>query len=292
MEPPTDNLQESDLNSAENCSQSESESADEIQEDESLPAAGDATNWLWLLTGPLVLPIAILPVIYWMNASHVGFRWFLAGAVVWCVGVGLKVVCAGATYFFMKSCVEPIPVRPGRRLLIGSFYLGVLTGIFEVGTTYAAARIWTSWAQGPERAVAIGLGAGSWEAFLMAGVPMAWASLIALLSPAHRMGILSGLCSQRTATIAPWLIIPVERVLATLGHISFRMLPLYAIATGQIIYFWYGFLLATGFDAFAGWFQLSGREGRVSHWWTTLAYATFALASIVIINWCYRHWPS
>jgi hypothetical protein len=228
-------------------------------------------------------------VVYWAIRSRTPFRWFVAGAAVWSVGVGLKVVCAAVTYGPLEA-IWASPTRSLGYLLLGALYSGVLTGVFEDGTTLAAGHAWRSWAREPKRAAAIGLGAGSWEAFLLAGVPMALATLGALLSPADRPSILSALSESRVAAALPWLIMPLERMTATIGHTATRMLALYAVASGRLRYFGYAFLLSVAVDGFAEWF-LSGSGGEASYWWAMLGYMPPTIISIPLIIWCYRHWP-
>ena len=255
---------------------------------QTVAVAGNADP-LWLLTGPLILLVALAPVVYWAIRSRTLFRWFVAGAAVWTVGVGLKGVCANVTYGLLDDTIWALVPRGLTYLLLGALYSGLLTGVFEDGTTFAAGRIWRSWAREPNRAAAVGLGAGSWEAFLPAGM-MTLATLVALLSPADRPDTLCDLSASRVAATLPWLIMPLERIVATIGHTAARMLALYAVASGRLRYLGYAFLLSIAVDGFADWFSATS-GGQLSDWWAMLGYMPPTIISIPLIIWCYRHWP-
>ena len=99
--------------------------------------------------------VALVAVFAWWFYSRVQWRWFWAGAGIWTVGVALKFAVALPLnpFFFGKS-----GRAAGLKLVIGSVYCGLMTGIFEIGITLAAAFIWRRLARGPARALPLVLG--------------------------------------------------------------------------------------------------------------------------------------
>ena len=67
---------------------------------------------------------------------------------------------------------------------------------------------------------------------------------------------------------------------------------LLSVARRQWALFWYGFLLLSAIDSVATVFYLTGQITKMSPWTMEALLAPFALASIPIIIWCIRHWPS
>ena len=112
-----------------------------------------------IVSGSLMMIIAVATVVWWKVRWRVPWRWFWAGAAIWTVGVALK--------FAVAKELNPIIIGngmpPKAGLGVGVFYCGVMTGVFEIGITLAAALIWRL-AASPARAVAVGLGAGAFEA--------------------------------------------------------------------------------------------------------------------------------
>jgi hypothetical protein len=126
-----------------------------------------------------------------------------------------------------------------------------------------------------QRAVAVGVGAGAFEATLLAIVAMAAA-------------IMAG------AGTASWLgaLVPVvERLIAILCHVASRVLALMAVASRRWVLFFYGFLLLSGIDAVAMYLHLSGKVSTISFWTAEAIIAPFAFISIPITCWCINHWP-
>jgi hypothetical protein len=100
---------------------------------------------LQILSGVLMMLVALGSAIWWLRRSRVQLRWFWAGAAIWTVGVALK--------FAVASVLNPIfigtggPPRAG--FVAGIVYCGLMTGIFEIGVTLGAALIWRRWRQSP-----------------------------------------------------------------------------------------------------------------------------------------------
>lgn len=246
--------------------------------------------WPSVLPGPGMMLVAVAAAVYWKRRSGARWRWLWVGAAVWTVGVALKVACAnllnGPVLSGLKSALPHAAY-----VATGSVYIGLLTGVFEIGVTLAAALIWRRMAADANRAVAVGVGAGAFEALLLGvAVLVSVGSALSGVEGSHRAA--ASLVGTSLGTPLVWLVAPVERVLAILCHTSSRALVLLAVARRRWSLFWWGFLLMTGLDAVAGWVHISGQMGRISPWWIELALAPFAVVSILIIAWCIRKWPA
>jgi hypothetical protein len=219
--------------------------------------------------------VATASVWFWRRRTGVPWRWFWVGALIWTVAVAVKFGIAIPLNRPLLTVLESSLPYFGY-LTVGAIYGGILTGITEVLFTFIAGLIWPRMADTAQRAVAIGVGAGAFEAGVLA-VAAAAATLAAGVGTAAWLGVL----------------VPViERMIAILCHVASRALALMAVATHRCELFWYGFLLLSGVDAVAMYLHLSGQLNTMSFWTVEAMIAPFALVSIPITRWCIRHWPS
>ncbi len=232
--------------------------------------------------------VGLVCALAWWARSRVQMRWFWVGAAIWAVGVALKFAWALPLNGPILGTLSRL-LPHGAYVAAGSVYIGLLTGVFEIGVTLAAGLLWRRMARDAARGIAVGVGAGAFEAVLL-GAAMLVTQAVALL------GVGGGpATSPETAGIAPLtacLIGPTERLIAILCHTSSRALTLLGVATRRWSLFAWGFLLMTMLDGVAGWVYLSGNLGRFSMWWIELAIAPAAVASVPIILWCRRRWPA
>jgi len=242
-----------------------------------------------LLSGPLMVAVALAFAIGWKVRARAQWRWFWVGAAIWAVGVGLKFAWAIPLNKPIVNAIKSV-LPESAYLAVASVYVGALTGVFEIGVTLIAARIWRSMAREPNRAVAVGVGAGSIEALLLGLVGFA-SILISLLEYPGAGTVRAAAAFSVGGTPLVFLAGPLERIIAILCHTSSRALVLIGVAQRRWAPFWYGFLIMTGIDAIAGWTHLSGFLGTQSVWWVEVAIAPFAVVSIPIIVWCLRRWP-
>ncbi len=247
---------------------------------------GSEPGVLMLLSGLLMVFVGAAPALYWSLWSRTPWRWLWAGAGIWTVGVALKFVIAAIFYDPALAAMQRTLPAWGY-LAVGALYGGALTGVFEDGVTLAAGLLWRGLARESKRAVAVGLGAGGIEALLL-GLAVCWGGCYCL----------SGLATEADLDaagvgrgVAWWLAAPAERVVAIVCHTSSRMLVLLSVVTRRWRFFWYGFLLSIGVDGLAEFLDLSGRLDRMSAWGVEVPFLPFAVASVLIIAWCARHWP-
>jgi hypothetical protein len=245
--------------------------------------------WILLASGGGMIVVALASVGLWKTWSKAQWRWFWVGAAVWTVGVALKFAAAiplnGPILGALKGGLPHAAY-----LAAGSVYIGLLTGVFEIGVTLAAALIWRRMALDAGRAVAVGVGAGAFEALLV-GLVTAGSAVAVVLNMRGSGNILAALGSSAAITPLVWLAGPAERIIAILCHTSSRALVLMSVATRRWTLFAWAFLLMTGLDAIAGYVHLSGGLGRMSAWWIELVLAPFAVVSVPIVLWCVRRWP-
>lgn len=241
------------------------------------------------IAGILILIISIGAIIWWKRRYHDSLKWIWIGGGVWAVGVILKFVFAILLNNPILMAINNVLNHTGY-LVIGSLYIGSLTGIFEIGITLLLAILIKSTHRTPSRAIGIGIGAGCVEAILI-GLSQ-FGNVIYVLSGAPGSGDVVGSLAQ-TMVINPvfFLLAPVERTLTILCHTSSRVLTFYAAARKKYLFFWAGFLLMTGLDAIAGYVHLAGLLNQITMWWIELALLPFAVISIPIIIWCLKHWP-
>lgn len=245
--------------------------------------------WVFLAPGAGMIVVAVASVILWRRLSYARWRWFAVGAGVWFVAVAIKIVWSVSLDRAVIGALEAhVPARAYH--VLGGLYVGVQSSICEIGLTLAAALIWRQMTRAPGRGIAVGVGAGAFEALLL-GVT-AVAGIIAVVH-SHVGGEKALEQLERLARVTPllWLVAPVERILAILCHTSSRALVLLAVAKKRPLLFWWGFLLFAGLDAVAGYAHVAEHVGKISTWWIELAILPFALVSIPIICWCTRKWP-
>jgi hypothetical protein len=234
--------------------------------------------------------VAVVAVVFWRRKSHAAFRWFWIGAGLWTVAVAVKV---GVALLSNKAVIGLLKAHLSDSLLLacGGLFAGIESSLCEIGLTLLAVLIWRQLGKEAGRAIAVGVGAGAFEAFLVGvGVLVPVIIVLAGLPAAEKLSDQLGMA----AAIAPlsWLAGPVERVIAILVHASSRALVLLGVAHHRVGMILAGFAIFTAVDAVAGAAHISGKLGTFSVWWIELAILPLALVSIPILQWCYRRWGS
>jgi uncharacterized membrane protein YhfC len=248
--------------------------------------------YLMLVSAIGMIAVGGVAVGIWRFSSRVPWRWFWVGAAVWTAGVALKFACA---ILLNKPILGALKtsLSSGAYLALGSVYIGILTGVFEIGVTLIAGLIWRGMARNAARGLAVGIGAGAFEAVLV-GVAVLLSAIGCLVTTGPTQDqILAATTSATSVTPLFWLAGPIERVIALACHVASRALVLVGIARGKWGWpFTIAFLLMSAIDAVAGYFYLARLVGRISTWWMELAITPAALASIPLLLWSIRHWPA
>lgn len=238
-------------------------------------------------TGMIVVGGAAVGI--WRFSSRVPWRWFWIGAAVWTVGVALKFAWA---ILLNKPILGALKtgLSHGLYLALGSVYIGILTGVFEIGVTLIAGLIWRGIARTSARGVAVGVGSGAIEAVLLGIAALVGAIVCLLTTGATQDQVLAATTSAASTTPLFWLAGPVERVIAVVCHVASRALVLVGIARGRWGWpFTIAFLLMSAIDAVAGYCYLAGLVGQISTWWIELVITPAAWASIPLLLWSIRH---
>lgn len=250
----------------------------------------DVTLWLTALAGLAMVLIAAGASIGWKVISYAQWRWFWIGAGLWAVAVAIKVALALAinepiTSWFKQNLSYPAFIAAT------GFYLGVLSSACEIGLTILAVAVWRQLGRDAGRAIAIGVGAGAFEAFLLGvGAVVAVAITASGLSGAEEIRERLAESSARVELF--WLIGPLERALALLIHAATRALVLLGLAHKRPWLIWAGFSIFVLVDGIAGAAAVySKRHTDFSPWWIELTIAPLSLLSVFILRWCYRQWP-
>lgn len=197
------------------------------------------------------------------------------GAAVWTVAVLAKFAIAiPLNKPILEGLKDSLP--QWAYLTVGTIYGGTMTGITEIVFTLFAALIWRRMTTTAACGVANGVGAGAFEAALIA---------ITVAVTAVTKGVDY---SAWPVALAP----AVDRLLAILCHTASRALVLLAVAKRRWVLFGYGFLLLSLLDAIAAILHLTGQVGTMSPWMTEALLAPVGLVSIPITAWCIRHWPA
>jgi uncharacterized membrane protein YhfC len=254
----------------------------------------EAESWqvvFVLVPGIGMVIVGVGAVLLWRRWSRAKWRWFWIGAAVWTVGVFLKFAWAIPLNKLLLEALEA-KVSHEVYLALGSIYIGLLTGVFEIGITLIAALVWKKVTQDATRGVAVGVGAGAFEAVVLGAATVVGVVAALAMGGQIRDQMLAAVAPAAKTTPLLWFVAPVERVIAILCHTSSRALVLLGVARGR--WFWPflgGFLIMTAIDAVAGYAHLAGLMGEVSVWWIELSLTPAALLSVPILIWCTRNWP-
>jgi len=241
-----------------------------------------------VVSGFGMMAVAILAFLLGRRVSRVQVRWFWVGVGLWTIAVALKIVCAVLTNALVLNSLKglPHPVYVG----LGALHVGVQSSIFEMGFTLLAVLIWHQLGRDAGRAIAIGVGAGAFEAFLLGvGAAVSGLALMVVQGPDVEKALEA---LEQIASVTPllWLIGSVERIIAILCHASSRALILLGVTKKRYMLVFWGFLIFTLLDGIAGGVHVAELIGKISMWWIELAILPFALVSVPILIWCWKRW--
>ena len=177
--------------------------------------------------------------------KRLGTGWtpLLLGALTWVVAVALK---------FAWAMPLNSPIYLGLYGIFGKaatpwafyVYIGLLTGVFECGVIYLAARFVPVLKRyGADRSLAFGYGFGAVEALLL-GLAVLTPVLLAVLAP----GVLPEAARNNLGPMA-WPVVAaptLERIATIFVHAFTTWLVFFAVASGRIRYFLGGIRLQIG----------------------------------------------
>jgi uncharacterized membrane protein YhfC len=241
-----------------------------------------------LVSALCMMVIAAAAVMAARRLYHPAYRWFWVGAALWTIAVVPKLILGGlVTVPALKTLNSVLPFNV--YVIVAGLCMGLFSAIFEIGVTIAAGLICRHRLGPFPRAIAIGAGAGAFEALLLG-----------LLSMAGVLAAMSGVEGteevathlERLAASTPlfWLIAPSERITAILSHTASRALVLIGLAQRRWWMVAAGFAIFTALDGMAGFLQVKDAMSRWSLWLVELSLTPAALVSLVVLVWLHgRH---
>jgi uncharacterized membrane protein YhfC len=230
-------------------------------------------------TGPLMIAVALVPVLFFWRRWRAGWRIWFGGAALWFISVALKLIVAALANPPMHRWIKAALAHSWANLLYWC-YIGSLTGIFECGIFLVFAghikrRQWTF-----DRALAFGLGFGAIEALalgILASISSLWAN------QANAVFALS--------TWADALVGPFERVLTLPIHTAAVVMIVRALINREWRWFWASFAYKSAVDGVAAWLLLSGTGLLSRHWLAEwICFAPFTLLGILLLFYLGRRW--
>jgi len=233
-----------------------------------------------------MLLVAAIAVLFWRYVSKADWKWFWIGAGLWIVAVIIKRVIGlsinAAVIGWLKYHL------PYASFVAASgVFIGVESCVCEIGATLIAVSVWRQLGRDAGRAIAIGVGAGAFEAFLLGAIIIVSVAVAGLLGDEEEI---REAVTQPTTPLL-WLMLPLERVLALLGHASSRALVLLGLAHQRPWMVFSGFAIFTVVDGIAS-AAIMFKNSHVdfSPWWSELAIVPTALLSVFILCWCCQRW--
>lgn len=216
-----------------------------------------------LLGGTGMIVVAIVFVVY-TAIRRLGWAYLGLGALLWIVTVAVKFALAipfnPAIYRALNSALHG-----GIGIGLFDLYVGLLTGVTEVGIVWLVLRYTRLGRVEWNRVLAFGVGFGTVEAFLL-GVSSLLTGLTVLLAPNAipsealvQLTILNNGLYGIAATI--------ERFFTVFIHIFANVLIFFAIAHKQVRWFWLSFAYKSLIDGWAAWGRLAGMTATVEQLW-------------------------
>lgn len=243
--------------------------------------------WTYLLPGIGMILVAVAAFLIWRRISQAELKWFGVGAGLWLVAIVLKSL---ASLVSNPALLSFLDARLGDRAVafVGGILIGVQSSLFEVGLTLVAVLLWRSLGSDSNKAIAIGIGAGSFEALLL-GVSQVSSTALALAGVEGTEMILEQLDPAHLPTLF-WLVAPVERVIAVLTHGASRALVLLGQPRGELPLVLAGFALFAVLDSIAAGVQIAGLPSGDALWLVEAVLSAAGLISLLVLRRCHRRW--
>jgi uncharacterized membrane protein YhfC len=215
-------------------------------------------SFFYLVPGILAMTIALASAAYWRRRFRTSLGLQVLGGAGWLVSVAAKLAWALPTN-------EAVHRVLGRMFGSGAepiwwLYLGLLTGVFEVGATLLIVRSTRLRRVDRPEAVSFGIGFGAAEALALALVAMLPVLVLvlapALLPPATKATLLRMYAGP--ITVGTMVTLPVERASALVFHTVSCALVIHGFRVGRPgTWFAVAFLYKSAVDAVAAWAVVS-----------------------------------
>lgn len=214
-------------------------------------------SWSWLLPGVLAAAVGVAAIVVDRRQIQGRLSFLALGGATWIGSVALKAAWALSTNSAIHHWLTD---RCGSRIGEPIFwlYIGLLTGIFEVGATIAVARVARMGERPPRDAFSFGIGFGAIEAILM-GVLGTVPVLILLVAPRllpteARDAIVS---ARGGSMVIGMIVPPLERFSTLIVHVLTCVWVAEAFRTRRWRWAIFAFTYKSLVDAAAAWGILS-----------------------------------
>lgn len=195
-------------------------------------------SYLNLLSGSGMMAVGIAAIAYWYMKKHPGPEYFLYGAIFWAVAIGIKLAMdltiTQPLQSYFKSTLPILAV-----VIIMSLYVGLRTGIFESGITYAMVKYAKLSKMGWNDAVALGIGFGGTEAIVLGALSLV-SMIVYLAIPSLFNTLPQATQDQFALALIPLPII--ERLFTLFAHVFATVLVVYAVKLSN----WHWLALSVG----------------------------------------------
>ena len=198
-----------------------------------------------------MIAVALVAVLAFRRRSRASYAAFGIGALAWTVGVAAKIAWAVPTN---KAVLAFFTAHLGRVAgPVSWLYIGLLTGIFEVGATWIFVRFTRIRAAGRADVTAFGIGFGAIEALLLGLLSLAILAVVALFwsrLPREAQAALAGHGqSSRWVVVLPVL----ERAYCVVAHAVSCILVACAVQQRRPRWLALSFAYKTLVDGIAAW---------------------------------------
>jgi hypothetical protein len=238
-----------------------------------------------LISGCLMMLLAATTVVVVRRLYVPAYRWFLGRRCrLDCRRRPKLILGAFVTVPMLKVFLPLFPFSVYK--IVGGLCMGLFSAIFEMGATIAAVVIWRQLGRDLPRAVAIGAGAGAFEALLLG-----LASVVGMLT------ILAGVPGREDAAAQVQRLSDSTRFLARRtdrtcnrdpgAHGLSRPAPS-RHHSAPLVMAAAGFAVFTLLDGIAGYLQVADAMNRMSLWWVELSLVPAGLVSIVALVWLHK----
>ena len=235
-----------------------------------------------MLSGLGMIAVAVGAVLFWQRRTRRAWVEVGLGALAWTVGVALKVAWALP---LNKRVIAALTAHLGRAGGPASWvYVGLLTGVFEVGVTWLIVRYTRLRRVDRAGATAFGVGFGAIEALLLG-----LGSLVGMTAAAFFWSKLppEAQTALGAQTTTRWVIpVPIyERVYALLAHVVSCVLVVEAVQQGKARWFWVSFAYKSAIDASAAWALMAWdiRASFAHQLWFELVLSLCVFASLALL---------
>ena len=239
-----------------------------------------------LLSSGLMLLIALSFILFWKKKTKASLQFVGIGCVVWLASVLIKSVIGNYLNQPVLNYFKSASGYTGY-ILIGSIWLGLLTGATEVtfGYLFAKRKKYESFEQGS----GYGIGFGAIETGLMA-LSIAGLVIMEMVSPGNvPQGVITAIQNASWTDVG---VVVSERLSAFSIHIAAGVLIVFSLASKKIFYFWIAFAFKSTIDEVVGALNLTGATASLNPWVIEAIKLPFALFGLWIIIKLYKNWPT